>query len=60
MAKVHKTKSVVLAPDQYRKIAQLCRKHPDAWANESHFIRCAVNYFVRQIEQGNFKVNNYE
>lgn len=55
-----KTKSVIMQPVQYKQITSLCRKYPDSWGNESHFIRCAVNFFINQIKNGKFKVNEYE
>ena len=46
--------------EQVREIKSFLKKYPWIFQSESHFIRCAVNYFSREIRKGHFKLENFE
>lgn len=42
--------------EQYKDIQKTMKNYPDIWISESHFIRSAINYFIRHIQEGKFKI----
>lgn len=46
--------------EQVKAINRYVSKYDWIFQNESHFVRCAVNYFCRSIEKGKFKLEPFE
>lgn len=55
-----KITTIALNKEQRKIIKDFHKRYPYIFQSETHFVRCAINYFGRAINKGDFKLEHFE